>query len=183
MKIRGEQEKYPQGLYLRFPGLDGRARVRLGPGDLDTTFDILPALSKPDSRIMKYAFRFRNRSTSQETPGYGWVLWDARRGKATVVKRTHPACLVRLERKKAMSELFQVVSHVCAGSDNGVENDDDDIYELRMGVESLDPDDEDLGIPAETTEVSLNRVKQMRKPLKNDPFQYNYFCFEDAEQH
>ncbi|KAL7932155.1 hypothetical protein V8C35DRAFT_323372 [Trichoderma chlorosporum] len=173
-KVGGEVN-FAKGLYLRFPDPGGRGRVRFGAEGLQTRFDILPALTEPAKEAksdtgdrVHYVFRLHGTEEEEKSKRYQWVLWNLDLNKVNLVRSIHPSCLVKLLDGRKLAESFQVV--YSGGQNVGK----DGYYTLTMGTKYLRVEDEDMGIPVETSEVTLHKNKALKR------FEtYNHFRFED----
>ncbi|RFU80606.1 hypothetical protein TARUN_1561 [Trichoderma arundinaceum] len=157
---------YAKGIYLRFPGPGGRAKVRLGAEGLQTTFDVLPVLTEPaktnESNTgdrVHYVFRMHGAEEGGESRSHQWVLWNIDLNKVSLVQNIHPACLVKLLDGRKLAESFQVVYT------GGQNLNNRDYYALTVETKRLRIEDEDMGIPTETSEVSLHKVNARRDLL------------------
>ncbi|KAF2965994.1 hypothetical protein GQX73_g7584 [Xylaria multiplex] len=163
---------FPKGVYLHFPCINSRAKVHYGNIGLHTTFDIIPALTHPSpSATVQHAFLLH------EAGGNGndkmrWVLWNVETNKVTAIDHIHPACLVELIPGKQSTKSFQVAIPKVTGKNKTVI--------LLLGAQRLQIEDEELGIPAVSSEVSMVEINCMQVPPKLKDHQFNHFRFESV---
>lgn len=181
----------PLGLYLRFSKDVEFGRVRLGPEELDTRFDILPGLSNSghlDTKSMQYFFLFKEPSYWQDeesdesenedgttigqatkgvnpssTPVPLFVRWkaDSRRHQVSLSPMFYDDCLVQLWTKLKAYEIIR---------DYG-----EDMWKLRMQMKAIvmperAEEREGLFNLFESSEVDFIKTKE-----KTSLFPVNYF--------
>jgi len=121
--VRASQPGAPAlGLYLRFSKGFPYARVRLGPEELETAFDIMPGLTRPgnlDDKTLQYVFLFKEPAfwnEDSEDSGTGnaagattqFVRWNADpyRSQVSLASTFREDCLVKLLKKPQGYEII-----------------------------------------------------------------------------
>ncbi|KAL2862417.1 uncharacterized protein BJX67DRAFT_385669 [Aspergillus lucknowensis] len=94
-----DQSPPEKALYLRFTEYAPFGLVHLGRDGLNTSFDILPAVSIP-GKDPQFVFRFIKPAKWRGEEPLLWVRWEPDRNRATLSATLHPDCLVTLIRPK-----------------------------------------------------------------------------------
>ena len=95
---------FKEGLYLRFTDYADFGLVHLGKDVLNTSFDILPAVSITGGDL-QFVFRFIQPAEWSEKKTRLWVHWEPDRNRATLSPTLHPHCLVTIKRNGTQDSL------------------------------------------------------------------------------